>query len=121
MDKYKRLYQTTSAIVYAAVGVLEKATPHTMDDAAWEKWEAARSALYAYGSQLRAHPFNPVVAEAHTRGDFEDFLVQLERGSTENRKRKGWTKKQVRRAIPIIRQLAEEVKDTDNDGTPYPG
>lgn len=115
MDKYKSLYQTTSAIVYAAVGMLDKATPHTMDDAAWEKWEAARAALYAYASQLRAHPFNPVVAEAHIRGDYADFVVQLERGNEENRKRNGWTKNQVRRAIPIIRQLAEEAKDNDNE------
>ncbi len=115
MVNFKRKYIEVSNVVYVAVGVLDRAMPHSRDEEGWAKWEAARSALYEYASQLRAHPYNPVVQEAHSRGDYEYFLKQLERGTEANRKRQGWTKKQVRKAIPIIRKIVEKEKDNGDD------
>lgn len=113
MTNYKSEYRQAAGIVYAAASLMDRAMPAGSDDEAWKKWEAARGALYSYASYLQSHPFNPVLQEAHVRGDYADFLEQLERGNEENRKRHGWTKKQVKKAIPIIRKLAEEEKSRD--------
>lgn len=107
---YKEQYRVAAGIAFGAGKILDRCMPVTADDAAWEKWQAAVQAVNTYASYMYTHPFNPVVAEAHVRGDYADFLAQLERnneGIKEMRKRKGWTKKQVREALPVIRNLAE--------------
>lgn len=116
MANYKRRYKTAAQVVYVAADVMDRAMPASMDDEAWKKWEAARSALYEYASHLQARPFNPVVKEAHDRGDYAYFLSQLERPfPRQARKVRGWSKKQVRKAIPIIRKLAEEAETGEDN------
>lgn len=106
---YKKQYDIIERLCYAAVAVLDKAQPSATDSAAWEKYEAAERAIYDYARHVSANPYNPVVQEAYDRGDYSYFLSQLERPfPEENRKLRGWSKSQIRKAIPIIRKLAEE-------------
>lgn len=102
-------YDIESYLVYSVNALLDRAMPHVGDVEAWKRWDAAKAAVGSYGRYLKDNPFNPVVAEAYARGDYALFADQLERGDEENRKRKGWTKKQVREAIPIIRTMTETV------------
>lgn len=104
---YKKQYEDAAVLAYAANTLLDKATPVPADDDAWEKWEDAKAAVIRYASHVSSHPFNPVIAEAKIRGDFSYFADRLETSPT-LRTSHGWSKKQVREAIPIIRKLAEE-------------
>lgn len=73
---------------------------------------AARSVLAPVEAALvdavrfvRSQPYNPVMAEAYVRGDFADFARQLTERPGLFREKYGWSARQIRKALPLLRRL----------------
>ncbi len=105
----KERYRLAASFTWAARELMCRSMPHTFDDEAWEKFEAAEHAMNAYASHMYAYKYNPVVLEAKTRGDYSVFAAQLRGPNIKKiRSSRGWSKKEVKKALPIIDGLAEE-------------